>query len=93
MKEVLKILIVDDEPEARELLNFILREEEGLKVVGMAGNVDDALEILAKKEKKGRWPLQQKYPGRVYFDLETVGQPCRMNTLRALRVLKMYGAE
>jgi len=55
--------------------------------------MDDALEILAKKEKKGRWPLQQKYPGRVYFDLETVGQPCRMNTLRALRVLKMYGAE
>lgn len=46
MKEVLKILIVDDEPEARELLNFILREEEGLKVVGMAGNVDDALEIF-----------------------------------------------
>ncbi len=49
MEEHLKILIVDDEPEARELLKFILEEESGLKVVGMAGNVDDALKLLKKE--------------------------------------------
>lgn len=42
----MKILIVDDEPEARELLKFILQEKDGLQVVGMAGNVDEALLLL-----------------------------------------------
>ena len=50
MEEALKILIVDDEPEARELLKFILQEKEGLTVVGLAGNVDDAISILKKNE-------------------------------------------
>jgi hypothetical protein len=64
--------------------------------------LDDALEILIKKRlKDGTWPLQQRYPGRTYFEMETVGQPqpaspksllglagSRWNTLRALRVLK-----
>ena len=49
MEEALKILIVDDEPEARELLKFILQEKEGLTVVGLAGNVDDAISIQKKK--------------------------------------------
>jgi two-component system LytT family response regulator len=50
VEEALKILIVDDEPEARELLKFILQEKEGLAVVGLAGNVDDAVSILKKNE-------------------------------------------
>ena len=64
--------------------------------------LDDALEILIKKQlKDGTWSLQQRYPGRTYFEMETVGQPqpassesrlglagSRWNTLRALRVLK-----
>ncbi len=51
--------------------------------------LDDALEILIKKRlKDGTWPLQQRYSGRTYFEMETVGQPSRWNTLRALRVLK-----
>jgi len=63
--------------------------------------LDDALEILIKKRlKDGTWPLQQRYPGRTYFEMETVGQPqsaldhtgglagSRWNTLRALRTLK-----
>jgi two-component system LytT family response regulator len=45
VKDTLKILIVDDEPEARELLKFILQEKEGLTVVGMAANVDEALKL------------------------------------------------
>ena len=46
MKDLLKILIVDDEPEARELLKYMLQDQEGLKVVAMAGNVDEAITLL-----------------------------------------------
>ena len=48
MEDLLKILIVDDEPEARELLKYMLQEKEGLKVVGLAGHVDEALQIIKK---------------------------------------------
>lgn len=50
----------------------------------------DAITLLRKKEKNGRWPLQQKYSGLVYFDMEQVGKASRINTLRALRVLKWW---
>ncbi len=50
----------------------------------------DAITLLKRKEKQGKWPLQQKYSGRIYFDMESVGKPSRMNTLRALRVLKWW---
>lgn len=50
MPRLLKILLVDDETEARELLNFMLAGCEGVKVVGTAGNVDEAL-ILLQKER------------------------------------------
>lgn len=46
MPELLKILIVDDEPEARELLKFMLQEEEGIEIAGTAGNVDQAVTLL-----------------------------------------------
>ena len=59
MYDLLKILIVDDEPEARELLKFILQDEEGLSVAGMAGNVDDAVKLL-KKER----------PDLVFLDIQ-----------------------
>lgn len=59
MDDLLKILIVDDEPEARELLKFILQEEEGLSVAGMAGNVDDAVKLL--KEQR---------PDLVFLDIQ-----------------------
>ena len=49
MDDLLKILIVDDEPEARELLKYMLQEEAGVIVAGMAGNVDEALELLHKE--------------------------------------------
>lgn len=53
--------------------------------------IDDAVEIVIKKQKKdGCWPLQQRYPGRTHFEMETVGQSSRWNTLRALRVIKCY---
>lgn len=53
--------------------------------------MDDALDILMKKKRKNnRWPLQQKQPGLVHFDMETPGKDSRWNTLRALRVLRKY---
>ncbi|MEZ5381252.1 MAG: hypothetical protein R2754_05585 [Microthrixaceae bacterium] len=49
----------------------------------------DALEVLAgRRRRDGRWPVQQKYPGQVWFDMETTGGPSRWNTLRALRVFR-----
>lgn len=50
----------------------------------------DAITLLKKKEKNGRWPLQQKYSGLIHFDMEKPGKPSRINTLRALRVLKWW---
>ncbi len=53
--------------------------------------MDDAITLLKKKQNSdGTWPLQQKYPGKVWFDMEKVGKPSRWNTLRALRVFKFY---
>jgi hypothetical protein len=51
--------------------------------------LDDALELLvAKRRKDGKWPVQNKHAGLVWFDMETGRQPSRWNTLRALRVLR-----
>jgi hypothetical protein len=53
--------------------------------------MDDALKILFKKQlDDGRWPLQQNYPGRSFFEMEEVGKPSRWNTLRVLRVVKWF---
>ncbi|MGC9357507.1 MAG: hypothetical protein ACP5GX_06570 [Anaerolineae bacterium] len=55
--------------------------------------LDDALAILEKKRRKdGRWPLQNRHPGEVYFRMEEGrSPPSRWNTLRALRVLNWVG--
>ena len=51
--------------------------------------LDDAIELLHSKQRKdGRWPVQNKHTGRVWFDMESGREPSRWNTLRALRVLK-----
>ena len=50
-----------------------------------------ALDVLLKKRRKeGTWPVQNKHPGQVHFDMERPGRPSRWNTLRALRVLKHF---
>lgn len=43
--------------------------------------------VLSKRRKDGRWPLQNRHPGRTFFEMEPPGEPSRWNTLRALRVL------
>jgi hypothetical protein len=54
----------------------------------------DAIEILQNERlKDGRWPLQNSYNGKTYFEMEHVGAPSRWNTLRALRVLKWWDGD
>jgi hypothetical protein len=49
----------------------------------------DAIELIKKKRRPdGTWLLQNNHPGRVFFELEKVGQPSRWNTLRAWRILQ-----
>jgi hypothetical protein len=51
----------------------------------------EAIEIVrARRRADGRWPLQNRYRGRTFFEMERVGAPSRWNTLRALRVLKWW---
>lgn len=53
--------------------------------------LSEAIDIVRKKRQPdGRWPLQNVYKGRTYFELEPSGAPSRWNTLRALRVLKWW---
>ena len=54
----------------------------------------DALEVIIdKKRKDGKWTVQAKHQGEVFFELEKTGKPSRINTYRALKVLKKYGKE
>lgn len=53
--------------------------------------MSDAIELLKKKRNAdGMWNLQQRYPGKYFFDMESVGSPSRWNTLRALRVMRWW---
>ncbi|MHA2227377.1 MAG: hypothetical protein ACXAC8_19325 [Candidatus Hodarchaeales archaeon] len=52
-----------------------------------------AINLLTKKEKKGRWPLQAPRKGKIWFELEPSRSPSRWNTLRALRILQWWNQE
>jgi len=55
--------------------------------------LEDAIDVLEKKRREdGKWPLQQRWPGETWFEMETVGEPSRWNTLRATRVLEAWRA-
>ena len=69
----------------------------GLDYLQRAGAQPDAraAEAIAlvesKRDRDGRWLLDNHYPGKMPVDLgEDVGGPSRWNTLRALRVLKWW---
>lgn len=51
---------------------------------------DPIRQVLEKRTRDGRWVLQNRHPGRTFFELEKVGAPSRWNTLRALRVLGWF---
>jgi hypothetical protein len=51
----------------------------------------DAIALLQSKQlPDGLWKLSQNWPGRVFFQMEAVGQPSRWNTLAGLRVLRWW---
>jgi hypothetical protein len=53
--------------------------------------MDEGIQSLrAKGSKDGTWPLNAGMSGRFFFHMEKAGQPSRMNTLRALRVLRWW---
>jgi hypothetical protein len=53
--------------------------------------MNEAIELVLKRmDNDGKWKLQNRHPGRYYFEMEGVGKPSRWNTLRALRVLKWW---
>ncbi len=53
--------------------------------------LQDAIDLLHERRRKdGLWPVQHKYTGRVFFDMEKIGGPSRWNTLRALRILRWW---
>lgn len=47
--------------------------------------------VRSRQRPDGRWPLDRRDPGRVWFDVdEGPGEPSRWVTLRALRVLRWW---
>ncbi len=47
----------------------------------------DALDVVERRRRSdGRWPVQNRHAGTVWFEMEKTGGPSRWNTLRALRV-------
>jgi hypothetical protein len=72
----------------------VLRALDYFQAVGAPRDerLADAIDVLRKGQgKDGRWPLQNRYRGKDFFELERLGGPSRWNTLRALRVLKWWG--
>ena len=56
--------------------------------------MEETLNLIRKKRNKdGTWDLQQKYPGKTFFELEEAGKPSRINTLRGLRILNFYESQ
>ena len=55
--------------------------------------IAEAIDLVAnKRDRRGRWPLENPHPGPVHFELEgSAREPSRWNTLRALRVLRWAG--
>ncbi len=46
--------------------------------------------VRSRRGADGTWKLQNRHPGKTFFEMEAVGKPSRWNTLRALRVLKWW---
>jgi hypothetical protein len=74
----------------------VLRGLDYLRIAGVDPDerVAEAIDLVEeKRDRDGRWRLENPHPGQVHFDMEDgAGQPSRWNTLRALRVLDWYHA-
>ena len=67
-EEHVSVLIVDDEPEARDLLGILLERIEDVVVVGMADRVDDAL-VLVEEKRPDLILLDIQMPAKNGFEL------------------------
>ena len=51
----------------------------------------DAVELLRRRRRKdGRWIVNARPAGAVYFELEAAGKPSRWVTVAALRILRWW---
>jgi hypothetical protein len=74
----------------------VLRGLDYLRDAGVEPDdrVAEAIAIVGgNRDPDGRWPRQNVHAGETHFEMEAGdGQPSRWNTLRALRVLRWWGA-
>ena len=72
----------------------ILRALDYLRAAGLKpdARIGDALHVVRSRQQgDGRWLLERAYDEALAFPFsESVGEPSRWNTLRALRVLRWY---
>ncbi|WP_374007395.1 hypothetical protein [Leifsonia sp. LS-T14] len=74
----------------------VLRGLDHLRASGVAydDRAAEAVELVrSKRRPDGRWTLDALLAGRPAVRFETVGEPSRWNTLRALRVLDWAGVQ
>jgi hypothetical protein len=58
---------------------------------GKDERIEPAIRLLeSKRNSDGTWNLQNRHPGKTFFEMEQVGHPSRWNTLRAMRVLRWW---
>lgn len=72
----------------------VLETVEVLADLGYGGDsrVDHAIELIeGKRDKDGRWRLENSLNGKMWADIEGKGQPSKWVTLRALRTLRKAG--
>lgn len=71
----------------------VLRALEHLAAAGAEPDprLCDAIDLLSRRRRAdGTWNLGRSHPGRTYLRMEAGGQPSRMITLSALRVLRWW---
>ena len=70
----------------------VLRALDYLRAAGFQpdARIGDALQVIKNQQQaNGRWPLDRSYNEALAFPFsESLGEPSRWNTLRALRVLR-----
>ena len=75
----------------------VLRGLEYLRSAGIRSDerVTEPIELVeSKRDGDGRWPLDTRHPGETPVEFgESVGQPSRWITLRALRVVDWYATD
>jgi hypothetical protein len=74
----------------------VLRALDYLRNAGIQADarIDDAVQVVASRQQKdGRWLLDAAHDEALAFKFgESVGEPSRWNTLRALRVLRWHAS-